>query len=155
VVTGLGFLGGGVIIKDKFGVKGLSTASTLWICAAIGLACGSGFVLEAIISTAVTVMALILLRLLLNYIDSHSPAVMIRFKKGYPIIENVRSFSESNGMPLKKIKILKYDDDGTLARVSFAFTTDKNLLLYFCEQLEMQEEIVSAAIARRKDKRVR
>ena len=38
VVTGIGFLGGGVILKDRLNVRGLSTASTLWICAAIGLA---------------------------------------------------------------------------------------------------------------------
>ena len=36
-ITGIGFLGAGVIIKDKFTVKGLSTATTLWICAAIGM----------------------------------------------------------------------------------------------------------------------
>ena len=41
VVTGIGFLGGGVIIKDRLSVRGLSTASTLWICAAIGLASAS------------------------------------------------------------------------------------------------------------------
>ena len=42
VVSGIGFLGAGVIIKDGFKVSGLTTAATLWISAAIGMACGCG-----------------------------------------------------------------------------------------------------------------
>lgn len=42
VPTGIGFLGAGVIIKNKTSIKGLTTASTLWVAMAIGLACGSG-----------------------------------------------------------------------------------------------------------------
>lgn len=51
IPTGIGFLGAGVIIKNKASIKGLTTASTLWVSMAIGLACGSGNFVIAIIGS--------------------------------------------------------------------------------------------------------
>ncbi len=51
VPTGIGFLGAGVIIKNRASIKGLTTASTLWVSMAIGLACGSGNFTIAIIGS--------------------------------------------------------------------------------------------------------
>ena len=47
VVSGIGFLGGGVILREGFSVRGMNTAATLWCTAAVGTLCGSGFVAEA------------------------------------------------------------------------------------------------------------
>ena len=43
VVTGIGFIGGGVIFKSEEGVNGLTTAATIWVTAAVGMAVGAGF----------------------------------------------------------------------------------------------------------------
>ena len=51
IPTGIGFLGAGVIVKNKTSIKGLTTASTLWVSMAIGLACGSGNFTIAIIGS--------------------------------------------------------------------------------------------------------
>ena len=61
-ITGIGFLGAGVIIKTGFTVQGLTTAACLWIVSAIGLAVGGGFYLPGIIATFITVIALWFLR---------------------------------------------------------------------------------------------
>lgn len=61
-ITGIGFLGAGVIIRTGFTVQGLTTAACLWIVSAIGLAIGGGFYLPGIITTFLTVIALWLLR---------------------------------------------------------------------------------------------
>lgn len=61
VVSGIGFLGAGIIFLRRDTVKGLTTAAAIWLVAAIGLACGAGLLLEAI---SVTVLALIVLALL-------------------------------------------------------------------------------------------
>ena len=45
VITGIGFIGAGVIMKDKFTVKGLTTAATIWTTAMIGLVLGSGYLI--------------------------------------------------------------------------------------------------------------
>jgi putative Mg2+ transporter-C (MgtC) family protein len=53
VVTGVGFLGSGVIIKDSSQIKGVNTAATLWVSAAVGCICGSGLWLTGICSSIV------------------------------------------------------------------------------------------------------
>jgi putative Mg2+ transporter-C (MgtC) family protein len=69
VVSGIGFLGGGVIIRDGLSVKGMNTAATLWCSAAVGTLAGSGFALHALIGTA-TVLGLHLgLRPVAHWVD--------------------------------------------------------------------------------------
>jgi len=59
VVTGVGFLGAGAIIRERTGVHGLTTAATIWLVASIGMACGAGFYTLAVISTVIAVVVLI------------------------------------------------------------------------------------------------
>ncbi|MBO4667073.1 MAG: MgtC/SapB family protein [Bacilli bacterium] len=49
-------MGADVVIKDKFTIKGLSTAPQLWICDAIGIATGADFILESIVVTMITLL---------------------------------------------------------------------------------------------------
>jgi putative Mg2+ transporter-C (MgtC) family protein len=59
IVTGVGFLGAGAIIRDRGGVLGLTTAATIWLVASIGMACGAGFYSLALISTLIAILVLI------------------------------------------------------------------------------------------------
>jgi putative Mg2+ transporter-C (MgtC) family protein len=63
IVTGIGFLGAGAIIRQGFIVRGLTTAATLWVVAAIGLAVGAGYYSGAVIATAVVLFSLYPLRI--------------------------------------------------------------------------------------------
>ncbi len=58
ITAGIGFVCAGTIIRTGLSVRGLTTAATLWVSAGIGMACGSGLVLEAIIVAAVTMILL-------------------------------------------------------------------------------------------------
>ena len=58
VVSGIGFLGAGMIILQKNVIRGLTTAAGLWVTAAIGLACGSGMLLVALIATTLVLLGL-------------------------------------------------------------------------------------------------
>jgi putative Mg2+ transporter-C (MgtC) family protein len=64
IVTGIGFLGAGAIIRQGFSVRGLTTAATLWVVAAIGLAVGAGYYSGALITTAVVLFSLYPLRII-------------------------------------------------------------------------------------------
>lgn len=66
VVSGIGFLGAGVILRDGTNIKGLNTAATLWCNAAIGVLCAGGLLIEAITGTAFILFANIILRFLTN-----------------------------------------------------------------------------------------
>jgi putative Mg2+ transporter-C (MgtC) family protein len=58
VVTGIGFLGGGAILRGQGDVRGLTTAATIWVNAAVGMAAGAGFYSLAIVSTVATLLVL-------------------------------------------------------------------------------------------------
>lgn len=62
VITGIGFLGAGAIIREREGVRGLTTAASLWVSAAIGLAVGCGFYSAALVTTVLTLGVLLFLR---------------------------------------------------------------------------------------------
>jgi putative Mg2+ transporter-C (MgtC) family protein len=64
IVTGIGFLGAGAIIRQGLSVRGLTTAATLWVVAAIGMAAGAGYYSAAVFTTAVALVALWPLRYL-------------------------------------------------------------------------------------------
>jgi putative Mg2+ transporter-C (MgtC) family protein len=64
VVVGIGFLGGGAILHAGLRIKGLTTAASLWLVAAIGLSSGAGMFLLALFTTAITLFALVALRYL-------------------------------------------------------------------------------------------
>jgi putative Mg2+ transporter-C (MgtC) family protein len=63
IVTGIGFLGAGVIVKEGFSVRGLTTAASVWVVSAIGVAFGAGFLLEGAVAVVLTLVALSLLRI--------------------------------------------------------------------------------------------
>lgn len=62
VVTGIGFLGAGAILRTGLSIQGLTTAATLWLVAAVGLASGGGMFTEAVAATAVALVTLVFLR---------------------------------------------------------------------------------------------
>ena len=64
IVSGIGFLGAGAIIVRGLSVRGLTTAATLWVVAAIGMASGTGFYWEAVGTTAIVLISLWPLRLI-------------------------------------------------------------------------------------------
>jgi putative Mg2+ transporter-C (MgtC) family protein len=74
VVSGVGFLGAGAIMKDGGNVRGLNTAATLWCSAAVGACAGAGEMLDAAFVTALLIAINSVLRPLQQYIDRRSLA---------------------------------------------------------------------------------
>jgi putative Mg2+ transporter-C (MgtC) family protein len=69
IVTGIGFLGAGVIFKEDNRVKGLTTAASIWVTAAIGMGVGGGYYWAAIIGAGCTLLALNVLTFLEEWMD--------------------------------------------------------------------------------------
>jgi putative Mg2+ transporter-C (MgtC) family protein len=72
IVSGLGFLGAGVILRDGLNVKGMNTAATLWCTGAVGTLAGAGFPLEAIAGTAAVLTVHLGLRPVVSWIDART-----------------------------------------------------------------------------------
>lgn len=62
VITGIGFIGAGTVMRHGTNVSGITTAATLWLCAAIGMSCGCGEYTTAIIASFATLIVLIVIR---------------------------------------------------------------------------------------------
>jgi putative Mg2+ transporter-C (MgtC) family protein len=75
VVSGIGFLGGGVILREGFNVRGMNTAATLWCSAAVGVLAGLGLLPQAVIGTTAVLIVHLALRPLVQRIDSRAKIV--------------------------------------------------------------------------------
>jgi putative Mg2+ transporter-C (MgtC) family protein len=76
VVSGIGFLGGGVILREGFSVRGMNTAATLWCSGAVGTLAGSGFVLQAAVGTLAVLFVHLALRPIARVVDTRSKTAL-------------------------------------------------------------------------------
>lgn len=146
VVSGIGFLCAGAIIKIGISVKGLTTAATLWICSAIGLACGSGFVLEAIVGAGVSFIFLRSLIYVEKYIEKRCPQVKMIVNPNINIISLSHEIADSNRIIIKKISTDSIKDDKGNdmldITIQFAYKTASNKVKYFIDQVKSKDGIV-------------
>jgi putative Mg2+ transporter-C (MgtC) family protein len=84
IVTGIGFLGAGVIMKDGLNISGLTTAASLWASSAIGILVGIGFYASAILLTVLSAACMLWLSKVEGWLPSHPAlSVSIRFRPGF------------------------------------------------------------------------
>ncbi len=146
VVTGVGFLGAGTIIFDKGSVKGLTTATTIWVVACIGLAIGLGYYRIAIISGISVIFVVIFLKTFesraLN--KKYQIYLDIDYKTENNIfIEKMLSFFEKYNVQVRDIKILnsKEKDINSIRFVLyFGFFRNQNKII---QELSKIEDIIS------------
>ena len=120
VVSGIGFLGAGVILRDGNKIKGLNTAATLWCVAAIGTLCASGLVIEATLGTLFVLISNIILRII-----------------SLLVMEKIKASSKEK----YTIRINCKKDKEEKVRTNFAKTIEKNdLVLTSFEKSEITED---------------
>lgn len=110
IVAGIGFLGAGAIITQGVNVRGLTTAATLWIAAAIGMAAGIGFYFAAALTTLFIVLVLLGIRAArihwIQPLQSNIVALEIRAKKEQRLAELLASLA-GQGASLQRISPLR------------------------------------------------
>jgi putative Mg2+ transporter-C (MgtC) family protein len=113
IITGIGFIGAGVIFKEGLKVSGMTTASTIWIAAAIGMAVGYG---AYYLAGGVTILVLIILMLLAKLEKSFDKLHQVKFYKisfavdDYSIDELEKNISQM-GINFKKNNVLKNNNE--------------------------------------------
>jgi putative Mg2+ transporter-C (MgtC) family protein len=121
IVQGIGFLGAGLILHTRSRVLGLTSAATVWVVAAIGMACGAGLYVEGAIATAIVYCALRFIGL----IESRSGW------KSFPMIYEVRGTDETTmfeeiftvlDREHMRLVLLDREKLGTIARVTFTLS---------------------------------
>lgn len=110
IMTGIGFLGAGVIFKEGINVRGLTTAASIWITAAIGILMGIGFYFPAILATILTLGILYLFQLIEYKVPFQSYAQ-------YHV-----SFDRDKVMPEHQVRKLLSDHGFEIANTSYRIT---------------------------------
>ncbi|MBI4844775.1 MAG: MgtC/SapB family protein [Nitrospirae bacterium] len=112
-LIGIGFLGAGVIVKSGFGIRGLTTAASIWIVSAIGLAIGSGLYIEALTTTAITIIALVFLRMVERKISAGVfRSVTVSTLNNMDMENRARSLLESHGFRILSVDYEKHGGTG-------------------------------------------
>jgi len=130
VVSGIGFIGAGVIIFQKNVVRGVTTAAGLWVAAAIGLACGAGMYLVATAAATLTVICLEAMHIITNRYGERLLTVKVSPADNDRLLElldsvkkagfDIESFSLSEGDAIIQIR-MKHKDYMTTVRSVLTF----------------------------------
>ncbi len=120
VVAGVGFLGAGAIIHNNGGIKGLTTASTIWLVMAIGLCCGSMNFILAIGSTFVVMLVLVNFRRLERLIAKTNPLLIMLTPSDIPVMTILLSVAKKYDCSVTDVtsQIL---NDGANSRIEVTF----------------------------------
>ncbi len=126
VLTGIGFIGGGTVLRHGSSIYGLTTASTLWTAAAIGMACGSGLYWLGVVTTILSVAVLILVRIFeKNFIGKHTSKAIKRLKVSItcPVSLSDEVFNKimQNFSTIVEINRKRYDKDTYQSKIVFVF----------------------------------
>mgnify|MGYP000878033692 CR=1 FL=1 len=128
VVSGIGFLGAGTIIRHGFSVKGITTAASVWTVACVGLACGVGFYTGAILVTLLIWIILMYLKNLEKKLGKHDgyKTIEIEGEKDKQVIHPLGSIFKELNIEIKSLDI--YDiPKSTRQRIIFQFEANKDL----------------------------
>ncbi len=100
IVTGIGFLGAGVIFRQGLNVRGLTTAASLWLVAAVGMAAGAGFWAAAVVATVIGIICLRPLEWAKNrFLPQRSPdMLLVELAEGGSPREVLAALEESGGV---------------------------------------------------------
>ncbi|ATG51822.1 hypothetical protein CFK38_10025 [Brachybacterium vulturis] len=99
IVSGIGFLGAGVIFKGRNVVRGLTTAATIWVAAAVGMACGAGMLSLAVMLTALHLLTLFVIAPLLHRLPSPDSKRLLRitYVDGAGVLRDLLAVATSMG----------------------------------------------------------
>ncbi len=147
VVSGIGFLGAGTILREGFSVKGLTTAASLWAVSCIGIAVGAGFVTGAVVATFVIYMTLNSLKKVVVR-GKAGKALYIEVKDLAEQVPKISSLIKRTGTVVHSMEIL-YDNDSKFRRKkdtstikAIIFPKTDNALKIIVSTLQADENVV-------------
>ncbi len=116
VISGIGFLGAGTIIREGFSVKGLTTAASIWAVSCVGIACGIGFYEGAIVASAFILITLFLLKKAEDRFNKRKKYRMFHiFLENTPSqIGKITSVFEDHKAVIRKMDFIRAEDEREL-----------------------------------------
>lgn len=122
VVTGIGFLGAGTIMHNGANVNGLTTAASIWVSAAIGLALGSGYYAGGLITALIAIITLIVLGKIENRIMATNFVILqVSYENNPQLLEQINQVLLNNGITSKHIEYgdISFSEESGLIETMF------------------------------------
>lgn len=144
VITGIGFIGAGAIIQARGNISGITTATTIWAVAVLGLTIGSGYYLIALIFSGLILITLVLFRQL-----EGRPSERLLFhyhlktKTAREVLLNIKKLALHEGIKFKEITHKK---EGAVSVISFSFPSTEEKEQEFNQSLLNMEGILEIKI---------
>ena len=120
VITGVGFLGAGAIMHRGNGVKGLTTAGTIWVSMSIGIACGSFNFIIAVAGTLLIFLVLTLFKKVEVKISKNNPTIVLVAPTGEPVLEKVLVVSKEFDCSIHSLST-SYIEEGGKSSIELTF----------------------------------
>ena len=151
IITGIGFIGAGTVLRQGFTVTGLTTASTLWIVAAIGMACGCGKLSIAVVSTILAVAILVLIRIFEVKIMpknlKHLRKIKISFLCKYEDYNNIYPILSDKFPDIIEFNQKTVDDDADIIKINAKIISEiKNPVIQIYRELEAIKNVYSVSV---------
>ena len=152
VVSGIGFLGAGTILQKKNGVSGLTTAATLWLSGAIGLAVGIGYYEGAIIATVICLITLVSLKGISDLINKKTTKSYIMvFDTSNFNQKSFYEFTQEEDVEVRKIDIIDEDmDDKSMIESTLSFHKNYDIGRFF-KKLKSDLHLKSVKLSEKED----
>ncbi len=143
IMTGIGFLGAGVIFKDGLTVRGLTTAASIWITAAIGILFGVGFYFPGVIATVATVGTLAVFRRVEEAMPSKNFALLVlRFRSDrVPDETAIRDLIGTDGFSIANLSYRLHRAEGFFEYRMTVKTNDKRGIERLAEKLRGRDDL--------------
>lgn len=146
IISGIGFLGAGTIIKDGINVRGLTTAASLWAMACIGIAAGAGFYSGALLATIAIYLTLEVLR---KYMlrRSYYKILVVKTEQLDYILEKTRDELEKSHIYINHIEVLASHENTTKEiRLHISVSSGKAMLEVALENIRSLDAVSSVDV---------
>ncbi|MGA9593558.1 MAG: MgtC/SapB family protein [Candidatus Acidiferrales bacterium] len=135
IIPGIGFIGAGVVMRERAGVTGITSAATIFVIASIGMAVGAGFAAIAIFATCLLLVALILLGQLEDRLGLHTRLMVFHLTvpDGRPVVDRAHQIVTQLGITPHRWQVRPADDGATVVEFDADTTTpqERDLLARF------------------------
>ncbi len=139
IIPGIGFLGAGTIVKNGVSVRGLTTATTLWVSMAIGVACGTGCFVIATIATVICLAVLIFLRKFEVFASRKNPIVLLVVPSDSPVMKDILLIANRYGIAIRdsSSELITYQDHSAIRTVLHLAYASSSTVSAFADELRM------------------
>lgn len=149
IMTGIGFIGAGVIFQEGLTVHGLTTAASIFMTAALGILFGIGYFVPAVIATAITLIVLGLFRVLERHLPTQSILKhYLRFPRDRILQENeVRKMLNDHGFVITKMAYALSEDGRTFEYRMLIGTVDPDNISALANALRQRPDVLEYSLS--------